>query len=84
LRTAAADLALGIAAAALALLSGLSHVSCLSSAITPTPWPGNVSRVLTVAALGIGTGVAVGVLLRIRRAPEPGPSSAAAPADTPA
>ena len=66
-RGAAADLAAGIAAAALALLSGVSHVSCLGSAITPTPWPGDVSRVFTVAALGIGSGVALGILVRMRR-----------------
>lgn len=66
-RSAAADLALGITAAALALLSGLSHVSCLSAALTPTPWGGDVSRTLTVTALGAGAGIALGVLGRMRK-----------------
>ncbi|ADD45409.1 hypothetical protein [Stackebrandtia nassauensis] len=78
-RGSAADLALGIAAAALALLSGLSHVSCLSAAITPTPWGGDLTRVLTVAALGAGTGVAVGVLARMR---QPGRTTDTAGAST--
>lgn len=66
-RKPAADLALGIAGLCLGMFAGLSRVPSFAYAVTPTPWAGDVDRVLIVAGLGLGTGLAVGALVRARR-----------------
>ncbi|HZE41890.1 MAG TPA: hypothetical protein VE172_24085 [Stackebrandtia sp.] len=67
LRRPGADLALGIAGIAVAMLAGFSHLASLSNAVTPTPWGGDLARGLVTAALGIGVGLAAGSLVRARR-----------------
>ncbi|GLZ82022.1 hypothetical protein Afil01_68290 [Actinorhabdospora filicis] len=66
-RKPAADLALGVAGVCLGMFAGLSRIPSFAYAVTPTPWSGDVDRVLIVAGLGLGTGLAVGALVRARR-----------------
>ncbi|MGH8792306.1 MAG: hypothetical protein ACRDXX_06645, partial [Stackebrandtia sp.] len=68
-RKPAADLAVGLAGATLLMVVGLSRFPALTSAITPTPWTGDVARTLLTATLGLGAGLAVAVALQSRQAP---------------
>lgn len=70
-----ADLACGLAAAAMALMAGVSRFGGFTSALTPTPWAGDVSRVLILIALGVGAGLAVASFIGMRRSQETVPST---------
>lgn len=62
-----ADLAWGVAGAATALMAGVSRFGGFTSSITPTPWDGDVTRLLVLIALGVGAGLAAATLVSARR-----------------
>ncbi|WP_412541825.1 hypothetical protein R8Z50_04540 [Longispora sp. K20-0274] len=67
LRRPAADFALGLAGAALALLCGFSRVAVFQHAIAPVPWNGLWARISVAGCLGIGLALAAVAGLRLRR-----------------
>ncbi|MBY8872446.1 hypothetical protein K7640_11405 [Micromonospora sp. PLK6-60] len=77
-RRPAADFALALAGAGLALFGGFANLAMLSRAVAPVPWPAGWARVLVVLALGTGLGALGAGLLRLhaaaRRAPAPAPT----------
>lgn len=66
-----ADLAWGLAGVAMALMAGLTRFGSFTSALTPTPWPGEVTRTMVLVTLGIGVGLAAAAFIFIRRQPHP-------------
>jgi len=66
-----ADLAWGLAGVAMALMAGVTRFGSFTSALTPTPWPGDLTRTMVLATLGIGVGLAVAALIITRRQPQP-------------
>jgi hypothetical protein len=57
-RRAAADLALGIAGACLALYAGAANAGAFAHGVPPVPLPGGTARLLVLLALGTGAGLA--------------------------
>ncbi|MEV6524921.1 hypothetical protein AB0M43_23470 [Longispora sp. NPDC051575] len=68
LRRPAADFALGLGGAALALLCGFSRAAVFQHAIAPVPWNGLYARICVAACLGVGLGLAAAAAHRLRRA----------------
>jgi hypothetical protein len=66
-RRPAADLALGLAGACVALFAGLANVAAFSHRVLPSRWPDGVARTLVLCALGGGAGLTLAVVLRLRR-----------------
>ncbi|GAA4905348.1 hypothetical protein LX16_3528 [Stackebrandtia albiflava] len=75
-RGSGADLGLAVAGAAMALLAGATRFGCFTSAVVPTPWPGEVARVTTLLALGIGAGLAAAGFITMRRGASAGRTDA--------
>ncbi|MEV0155102.1 hypothetical protein AB0H57_15330 [Micromonospora sp. NPDC050686] len=80
-RRPAADFALALAGAALALFGGFANLAMLSRAVAPVPWPAGWARVLVVLALATGLGALGAGLLRLHAAARPGTAPAPAPVD---
>jgi hypothetical protein len=66
-RKPAADLALGLSGATLALFAGAANAGVFVHAVAPVPYPGTVSRTLVLLCVAGGAGLAGGTLLRMRR-----------------
>jgi hypothetical protein len=69
-RRPAADLALGLAGACLAIFAGLGNAAVFAHAVTPSTWPDPVPRLLVLAVLAGGagaTGAAVAAVGAARR-----------------
>jgi hypothetical protein len=64
---AAADLALGLSGACLALFAGAANGGVFGHAIAPVPLAGTVARLLVLVPLGAGAGLAAVTGLRMRR-----------------
>ncbi|MFR9775965.1 hypothetical protein ACL02O_07885 [Micromonospora sp. MS34] len=67
-RRPAADFALALAGACLALFAGAANLAVLSRSVVPTPWPAGLARVLVTLVLATGTGAAAAGLLRLHTA----------------
>jgi hypothetical protein len=67
LRRPAADLALGLAGACLAIFAGLGNAAVFTHAVTPSAWPAATCRLLVLATVAGGAGVAVAAVLVARR-----------------
>jgi hypothetical protein len=65
---AAADLALGLSGACLALFAGAANAGVFAHAIAPVPMAGTVARLLVLVPVGAGAGLAAATALRMRRA----------------
>jgi hypothetical protein len=70
-RKPAADLALGLSGATLALFAGAANAGVFAHAVAPVPYPGTVSRTLVLLCVAGGTGLAAVTVLRMRRPPAP-------------
>jgi hypothetical protein len=57
LRRPAADLALGLSGACLAIFGGIGNAAVFAHTVTPSVWPGTVSRLLILATISGGAGV---------------------------
>ncbi|HEU4422698.1 MAG TPA: hypothetical protein VFR67_09190 [Pilimelia sp.] len=62
----AADFALALAGACLALFAGITNASVLASSIAPVPWPATAARTLVMSVIAIGAGLVVANALRMR------------------
>ena len=86
-RGAAADLALGLAGACLALIAGATNGAVFARGVAPVPWDAVWARVATAAVLAGGAGLAIAAALRLRalsRAnPRPAPDSSAPDSSAP-
>nr|WP_091604351.1 hypothetical protein [Micromonospora mirobrigensis] len=67
-RRPAADFALALAGACLALFGGFANVAVLSRPVLPMPWPPTAARVLVVLALATGAGALGAGILRLHAA----------------
>jgi hypothetical protein len=65
-RRPAADLALGLAGACLALFAGISNAAVFAHAVPPAPLPGDMARALVLACIAGGAGLAGLAALRLR------------------
>jgi hypothetical protein len=61
-----APFAVALAGACLAMLGGVTDAAVFAQAYAPTPWSGEVARLLTAATIGIGAGVTLAGWLRVR------------------
>jgi hypothetical protein len=68
----AADLALGLTGACLALYAGAANAAVFVHAVPPVALPGAVARLLILVSLGAGAGLAGVAALRMRAAARPG------------
>jgi len=68
----AADLALGLTGACLALYAGAANAAVFVHAVPPVSLPGGVARLLILLSLGAGVGLAGVAVLRMRSAARPG------------
>jgi len=73
----AADLALGITGACLALYAGAANAAVFVHAVPPVALPGGVGRLLVLVGLGAGAGLAGMAVLRMRAATRPAAVAAA-------
>jgi hypothetical protein len=64
----AADFAVALAGACLAVFAGMTNSTVLARAVAPVPWPTWAARVLVVAVIAIGAGLAAANALRMRAA----------------
>ncbi|MGC5022868.1 hypothetical protein [Micromonospora sp. DT47] len=78
-RRPAADFALALAGACLALFAGVANGAVLARAVAPVPWPAGTARVLVTLVIATGAGAVAAGLLRLHAA-----SRAASPRPTPA
>jgi hypothetical protein len=78
-RRPAADFALALAGACLAVFAGLVNAVVFGRAIAPVPWDATVARVAVLLVIALGAGVAAAGALRLRAA-----RTAAAPPAAPA
>ena len=62
-----ADLACALAGITMALLAGAARFAGFVSAVTPTPWTGDMSRTLILLATGVGAGVSAAFAIGTRR-----------------
>jgi hypothetical protein len=67
----AADLALGLSGACLALFAGASNAAVFAHSIAPVPLAGPIARALVLVCVGAGAGLAGGTALRMRAARPP-------------
>ncbi len=80
-RRAAADFALALAGACLALFAGLANLAVFTRSVAPVPWPAWSARLVVATVLAAGAGLAVAGALRLRAASRTA-VAAAAPTDT--
>jgi len=73
-RRPAADLALGLAGACLALFAGAANAGIFAHAIPPVPLAGSVARTLVMVCVGGGAGLAGVTALRMLRPAGPPPA----------
>ncbi|MFG2056712.1 hypothetical protein ACGFI9_22085 [Micromonospora sp. NPDC048930] len=64
-RRPAADFALALAGACLALFAGAANLAVLSRSVVPAPWPAGLARVLVTLVLATGAGAVAAGLLRL-------------------
>lgn len=92
-RRAAADLALGLAGACLALIAGATNAAVFGRSVVPVPWDPVLARLGTAIAIGVGAGLALAAGIRLRAVSvaamrsaqaRPGASSTQAPDTEPA
>ncbi|WP_249715023.1 hypothetical protein [Rhizomonospora bruguierae] len=76
-RRPAADFALALAGACLAVFAGLTNAAVFGRSVAPAPWDASLARALVLVVIAAGAGIAVGGALRLRRdrAPHPGERS---------
>ena len=82
-RRPAADFAVALAGACLALFAGVANAAVFARAVAPVPWPATTARVLVAATLITGAGALAAGVLRLHAtsraarpaAPSPRPSS---------
>jgi len=67
----AADLALGLTGACLALYAGAANAAVFVHAVPPVALPGTVARLLVLVSLSAGAGLAAVAVLRMRAAARP-------------
>jgi hypothetical protein len=67
-RRPAADFALALAGACLALFAGAANLTVLSRSIAPAPWSADLARLLVTLALATGAGALAAGLLRLHAA----------------
>lgn len=79
-RPAAADFALALSGACLALFAGVANLGMLSRAVAPAPWPGQYARLLLVAVLVGGAGAVGAGVLRLHAASRTTPARTEVPA----
>jgi hypothetical protein len=72
----AADLALGLTGACLALYAGAANAAVFAHAVPPVALPGAVARLLVLVSLSAGAGLTAVAVLRMRAAARP-PAAAA-------
>ncbi|TWH68705.1 hypothetical protein [Micromonospora olivasterospora] len=65
-RRPAADFALALAGACLALFVGVTNAAALARSVPPVPWPAGLARLLVVLVLATGAGATAAGLLRLR------------------
>jgi hypothetical protein len=70
-RKPAADLALGLAGATVALFAGAANAGVFAHAIAPVPFEGVAARTLVLLCIAGGAGLAAVTGLRMRRQPRP-------------
>ncbi|WP_320065061.1 hypothetical protein [Micromonospora sp. RTGN7] len=76
-RRPAADFAVALAGACLALFVGVTNLAVLSRSVPPLPWPGGLARTLLALILATGAGATAAGILRLRTTtptPTPTPS----------
>ncbi|MEH0845660.1 hypothetical protein V6U81_25055, partial [Micromonospora sp. CPCC 205711] len=78
-RRPAADFALALAGACLALFAGVTNAAVLARAVAPLPWPGTAARVLVTLVIATGAGAVAAGVLRLHAASRLAPDPAAAP-----
>ncbi|MFC3504770.1 hypothetical protein ACFOOK_27910 [Micromonospora krabiensis] len=84
-RRPAADFAVALAGACLALFAGVSNAAVFGRGVPPVPWPGTTARVLVALILVAGAGATAAGVLRLhaaRATTRPAPRTAT-PATTP-
>jgi hypothetical protein len=82
-RRPAADLALGLAGACVAVFAGIGNAVVLAHAVVPSRWPAAGARGLVLVCIAGGAGLAVAVVLRLRsgsRRPTPAGAAIQVPA----
>ncbi|MCW3843987.1 hypothetical protein ONA70_28250 [Micromonospora yasonensis] len=67
-RRPAADFALALAGACLALFAGVANLAVLSRSVVPAPWPAGLARILVTLVLAAGAGALATGLLRLHTA----------------
>jgi hypothetical protein len=67
-RRPAADFALALAGACLAIFGGAVNAAVFTRSVAPVPWPGGAARVLVATVIALGAGVAAASALRLRTA----------------
>lgn len=84
-RRPAADLALGLAGACVALFAGVANAAVFAHPVLPSQWPAQVARGLILVCVAGGAGIVAAVVLRLRRRPAPpaGTSPGVAPGTSP-
>lgn len=68
-RRPAADFALALSGACLALFAGLANAAVFGRSVAPVPWPAVTARLLVAAVIVVGVGGALAGVLRLRAAP---------------
>ncbi|SCL29130.1 hypothetical protein GA0070616_3825 [Micromonospora nigra] len=64
-RRPAAELAVALAGACLALFAGVANAAVLGTAVAPSPWPATLARLLVAVTLITGAGVLAAAALRL-------------------
>ncbi|MGC4808950.1 hypothetical protein ACLQ29_00275 [Micromonospora sp. DT228] len=81
-RRPAADFAVTLAGACVALFAGAANAAVFARSIAPVPWPAEVARVMVALVLITGTGATAAGVLRLHatsRTPQPTPPAPAPP-----
>ncbi|MGQ5265108.1 hypothetical protein ACTWLT_30585 [Micromonospora sp. ZYX-F-536] len=77
-RRPAADFAMALAGACLALFAGVANAAVFARSVAPVPWPAEVARVMVALALVTGAGATAAGVLRLHaasRTPTPAPAA---------
>jgi hypothetical protein len=74
-RRPAADFALALTGAAVAIFAGLAQAGVFAQAIAPVPGPGWCARLAVLTTTGLGTGLTAAGVIRLRATHRPGPAS---------
>ncbi|MFK3980025.1 hypothetical protein ACI2K4_06530 [Micromonospora sp. NPDC050397] len=77
-RRPAADFALALSGACLALFAGVANAAVFGRSVAPVPWPAVSARLLVAVVIVVGVGGALAGVLRLRAAPQevaPDPAS---------